>query len=462
MTAVTDGAVVGAHNRSMQTGWTQRRWILALAAAAMAATAPKAVRAEAPVGESVAKTVCGFIGRPYVWGGDSPDGFDCSGLVAYVYRRHGIDLPHSAAALYNLGTPVAYDDLQPGDLIFQANTYKPGISHVGVYIGGGQMVHAQNSRVGVVLAAVPRFGASHPGARRIVAGRARWSPAPSSVGVEGALEIEGTVAQVLPTEGVATVNVTRVVDAAGRQSVLSPARPKLLVLTGPVPGAGLLSVGARIAAAGTDTGPGTPLKVRRIARRGELARPVETPAADTPEPPVVVPDEAPEPAPTPAPTPRRPVAAPRTRVLADFERGLDGWSVAGNAFGSQPTAAFYGDGRFSGWSGGGYLSSAHAPFAGAPVDAGRGRAVSPAFEITADTIQFRIAGGRHDGECCVNLVVDGQIVRTATGDNTDVLKAASWDVSELRGKSATLEVVDSRSVGQRGYILIDRIELADR
>ena len=72
-----------------------------------------------------------YLGVKYRWGGESPKtGFDCSGLVAYVYAQLGIQLPHSAAAQYGLGAPVPRDDLQPGDLVFFN-----GLSHVGIYIG---------------------------------------------------------------------------------------------------------------------------------------------------------------------------------------------------------------------------------------------------------------------------------------------------------------------------------------
>ena len=82
-----------------------------------------------------------YLGIPYVWGGSSPStGFDCSGLIMYVYAQVGVSLPHHAATQFGYGTPVSFDQLEPGDLVFFH-----GLSHAGIYIGGGQFVHAPHS-----------------------------------------------------------------------------------------------------------------------------------------------------------------------------------------------------------------------------------------------------------------------------------------------------------------------------
>jgi cell wall-associated NlpC family hydrolase len=103
-----------------------------------------------------------YLGIPYAWGGASPAGFDCSGLVMYVYAQLGILLPHYAAAQYGFGSAVSRDQLQPGDLVFF-----DGLSHVGIYIGGGQMVHAPQTGDVVKISSLSDFGAGYVGARRL-------------------------------------------------------------------------------------------------------------------------------------------------------------------------------------------------------------------------------------------------------------------------------------------------------
>ncbi|MGZ4334941.1 MAG: NlpC/P60 family protein [Gaiellaceae bacterium] len=103
-----------------------------------------------------------YLGVPYEWGGASPSGFDCSGLVMYVYAQLGITLPHFAAAQYQFGSPVPPDQLQPGDLVFF-----DALDHVGIYIGGGQFVHAPQTGDVVKITPLSVFGSRYVGARRI-------------------------------------------------------------------------------------------------------------------------------------------------------------------------------------------------------------------------------------------------------------------------------------------------------
>jgi cell wall-associated NlpC family hydrolase len=82
-----------------------------------------------------------LLGIPYRWGGDSPSsGFDCSGLVRYVYAHFGLSLPHSSYADFGLGTRVSRGALRPGDLVFF-----DGVGHVGMYVGGGRFIHAPHT-----------------------------------------------------------------------------------------------------------------------------------------------------------------------------------------------------------------------------------------------------------------------------------------------------------------------------
>jgi peptidoglycan DL-endopeptidase CwlO len=105
-----------------------------------------------------------YLGVPYVWGGASPGGFDCSGLVMYAYAQIGVSLPHSSYAQANMGTPVPYDQLQPGDLVFF-----DGDGHVGMYIGGGEYVNAPHTGAVVRVESLGSDWASshYDGARRI-------------------------------------------------------------------------------------------------------------------------------------------------------------------------------------------------------------------------------------------------------------------------------------------------------
>ncbi len=79
-----------------------------------------------------------YLGVPYVWGGASPGGFDCSGLTQYAYGKVGIGLTHFTGSQWNEGVRVPADQLLPGDLVF----YRPDLGHMGMYIGGGQYIHA--------------------------------------------------------------------------------------------------------------------------------------------------------------------------------------------------------------------------------------------------------------------------------------------------------------------------------
>ena len=105
------------------------------------------------------------LGKPYVWAASGPDSFDCSGLVVYAFGAVGKSLPHSTYALYSMGAPVSQDQLEPGDLVFF-----DGLGHVGIYIGGGQFVHAPHTGDVVKVSSLSEgwYASSYVGARRIL------------------------------------------------------------------------------------------------------------------------------------------------------------------------------------------------------------------------------------------------------------------------------------------------------
>ena len=107
------------------------------------------------------------VGVPYRWGGADPRGFDCSGLVMYVYGRAGVSLPHGAVKQYRLGTPVSRKDLAPGDIVFF-----DGLNHSGIYIGDGRFVHASKTGDGVKVSRLDEawFERRWVGARRLPIG----------------------------------------------------------------------------------------------------------------------------------------------------------------------------------------------------------------------------------------------------------------------------------------------------
>lgn len=110
----------------------------------------------------VVATAMQYLGVPYVWGGESPKGFDCSGLTKYVFAQFGVDLPHNAAMQFQLGVPVSQDQLQPGDLVF----WGPGNPHhVGLYIGKNEFIEAPDFDE-VVRISPLTFDSDYAGARQ--------------------------------------------------------------------------------------------------------------------------------------------------------------------------------------------------------------------------------------------------------------------------------------------------------
>ena len=129
----------------------------------------KATSTPAPSGKgnNVLATAQQYIGCRYVYGGMSPNGFDCSGFTSYVYKSHGVKLNRTAAGQYSNGVAVSRSDLKPGDLVMFG---KSGINHVGIYAGGGKIVHAANPSRGVTTDTINSgyYNKNYVGARRVM------------------------------------------------------------------------------------------------------------------------------------------------------------------------------------------------------------------------------------------------------------------------------------------------------
>ncbi len=119
-------------------------------AAAAAPSVKVQAQNQALASGNVVQAANAFRGTRYIMGGTSRSGFDCSGFVRFILSAtNGVDLPRTATEQYYHGTPISISQAQPGDLVFFKNTYKQGISHVGIYVGGGQFIHAANAHKGV-------------------------------------------------------------------------------------------------------------------------------------------------------------------------------------------------------------------------------------------------------------------------------------------------------------------------
>ena len=129
---------------------------------------PQVSRSFNSISRRIIASSMNYIGVPYVFGGTSPSGFDCSGYVRYVFANAGIYLPRTADAQYEVGMPVSRGELIPGDLVF-FSTYDYGASHVGIYLGDGSFINASSSR-GVAVDSLysSYWGSCYIGARRVI------------------------------------------------------------------------------------------------------------------------------------------------------------------------------------------------------------------------------------------------------------------------------------------------------
>jgi cell wall-associated NlpC family hydrolase len=132
------------------------------ASAHTAVAAPASAAAVSNAAQTAVNTALAQVGDRYVYGATGPNAFDCSGLTTFSYKAAGISLPRTSKAQSTVGTPVSKANLQPGDLVF---FYSP-VSHVAMYIGNGQIVHALNSRKPVQVMNLDSMP-SYAGARRV-------------------------------------------------------------------------------------------------------------------------------------------------------------------------------------------------------------------------------------------------------------------------------------------------------
>ena len=133
------------------------------------ATSTETTQASYGKGSTVVETAKNYIGYKYVYGASGPNSFDCSGFTSYVFRLHGVSLSRTAKGQYSNGSAVSRADLQPGDLVMFGPSVS-GINHVGIYIGGGKIVHAANPSRGVTIDTINSgyYNNNYVGARRVI------------------------------------------------------------------------------------------------------------------------------------------------------------------------------------------------------------------------------------------------------------------------------------------------------
>jgi hypothetical protein len=155
----------------------------------------------------------------------------------------------------------------------------------------------------------------------------------------------------------------------------------------------------------------------------------------------------------------QPAKDTKTEIFADFESGTyEGWTEEGNAFGSAPVSDTTFQTKITGFGGKRFVCS----FDPKLGNNATGKLISKEFTIDKPFIDFKIGGGRYPKEACLNLIVDGKIVRTETGTDSPDLRHAYWDVSSLIGKQARFEIVDSTASPNRGYVMVDTVRFVER
>ncbi len=118
--------------------------------------------------DAIIATAKKYIGVRYLWGGTSPNtGFDCSGFVQYVFAQNGTTLPRVSRDQYTVGTPVDFNNLQPGDLVFFSIAKNGVVDHDGIYIGNGQFINSSSSKGVTVYTLGPYWKSVYLGAKRV-------------------------------------------------------------------------------------------------------------------------------------------------------------------------------------------------------------------------------------------------------------------------------------------------------
>ena len=157
----------------METTTSRRAALLAAVAAPLLLADGTAAKRASGSGSAVARFARRFEGKRYVAAGNTPKhGFDCSGLTMFVVKRKlGMDITQSVAQQWRFGKRVKYGRWEPGDLIFFRNTYRKGLSHVGICLGGNRFIHAQNEDTGVIITDISKsdyYQKHYAGAKRLV------------------------------------------------------------------------------------------------------------------------------------------------------------------------------------------------------------------------------------------------------------------------------------------------------
>ncbi|MBM4194396.1 MAG: NlpC/P60 family protein [Gemmatimonadetes bacterium] len=177
--ALTGTAILAASDAGAQAGTrptakanVARGPVAAIAARPVNRTGPFARFSEGQR-DSIVHNTRALLGIRYKWAGETPErGVDCSGLVRYVFAKLGVSLPHNSAMLARLGDPVPHDtaSMQPGDLIVFSKLRSTRISHIGIYVGDGMMIHASSTSKQVVETPIMEYtGLRMRGVRRVVA-----------------------------------------------------------------------------------------------------------------------------------------------------------------------------------------------------------------------------------------------------------------------------------------------------